>query len=83
MRPRSHDCGKPTGIVSRVAHAARRPPVLALVIALISVAAAVVADPFPPYWGGGRWGGNPLRAGRLACASQLDWVHARWRGHRR
>jgi hypothetical protein len=71
MRP-SHDCSKPTGIVSRVAHVARRPPVLALVIALISAAAVLVAHPFPPYWGGGT--GAAIHYAPVAWPADVSWI---------
>ena len=70
MRPLSHDCR--TGIVSRVAHAGRRPPVLALVIALVSAAAAVVAHPFPPYWGGGS--GAAIHYAPAAWPADAGWI---------
>jgi len=58
-------------MASLVARAARRPPVLALVVVLMSAAVAVLAHPYPPYWNSGS--GAAIHYAPVAWPAEATW----------
>jgi hypothetical protein len=72
MRPLSPHCADSTATTPRRTGAAGRLPALALAIALMCAAVAVLAHPYPPYWGGGS--GGAIHYPPVAWPLDANWI---------